>query len=243
MAMMVVLGAASDIARATALAFGRQGWDLHLAGRNAAVLQKIALDLALRTGRDVAWSRFDALDLSSHKAFWESVSAKADGVLCAVGLLGERPRAGADPAWAQVILQTNFTGLVPVLSLAADTFEERGKGLIIGLGSVAGDRGRGSNYLYGGAKAGFAAFLSGLRGRLAAKGVHVMTVKPGFVATAMTENLKLPKKLTATPERVAADIVEAAAKKRNIVYTPWFWRGIMLLVTHIPEGIFKRLNL
>ena len=243
MAMMVILGATSDIARATALAFARQGWDLHLAGRDRAALPKIATDLALRTGRDVTWSYFEASDVSSHQAFWESVASGAEGVLCAVGLLGDQHGAEHDWTLARTILEANFTGLVPVLSMAANTFEKRGKGLIIGLGSVAGDRGRATNYLYGSAKAGFAAFLSGLRSRLAAKGVHVMTVKPGFVATGMTEGLDLPEKLTTTPERVAADIVAAAGKKRNIVYTPWFWRWIMWIITHIPECVFKRLKL
>jgi len=243
MAIMVIIGATSDIARAAAVAIGRQGWDLHLAGRDAATLQKNAADIALRTGRDVTWSHFDAADLSSHKSFWESVAGKAEGVLCAVGMLGDQPKAEHDQALAQVILQTNFTGLVPVLSMAANTFEERGEGLIIGLSSVAGDRGRGSNYLYGSAKAGFTAFLSGLRNRLAAKGVHVITVKPGFVATSMTDGLNLPPQLTATSEQVAADIVAAVNKKRNIVYTLWFWRWIMWIIKHIPEGIFKKLKL
>jgi short-subunit dehydrogenase len=243
MAVMVILGATSDIARATAVAFGREGWDLHLAGRDAAALQHSATDLALRTGREVTWSRFDAADPASHQAFWEAVAPEAEGILCAVGMLGDQRAAERDQALAQTILQANFTGLVPLLSLAANTFEERGRGLIIGIGSVAGDRGRATNYLYGSAKAGFAAFLSGLRNRLAARGVHVMTVKPGFVATGMTEGMTLPAKLTATPEQVAADIVAAAARKRNIVYTLWFWRWIMWIITHIPEGIFKRLTL
>jgi len=243
MAMMVILGASSDIARAAAVALGRKGWDLHLAGRDAAVLPKIATDISLRTGCKVTWSPFDALDVSAHQAFWESVAPEAEGILCAIGLLGDQHEAEHDQALAQTIMQTNFTGLVPILSMTANTFEERGRGLIIGLSSVAGDRGRAGNYLYGSAKAGFTAFLSGLRSRLAAKGVHVMTVKPGFVATSMTEGLKLPEKLTATPEQVAGDIVAAVGKKGNIVYTRWFWRWIMLIIRHIPEGIFKKLKL
>jgi len=243
MAVMVILGATSDIARATAVAFGREGWNLHLAGRDTVALRKIAADIALRTGRRVTWSPLDALDVSSQQTFWESVAPEAEGLLCAIGLLGKQQEAERDWTTAQVILQANFTGLVPILSMAANTFEERGNGLIIGISSVAGDRGRATNYFYGGAKAGFTAFLSGLRNRLASKGVHVMTVKPGFVATSMTEGLKLPGKLTATPEQVADDIVAAARKKRNIVYTLWFWRWIMWVITHIPEGIFKKLKL
>jgi short-subunit dehydrogenase len=240
---MVILGATSDIARATAVAFGRKGWDLHLAGRDTPALMKIASDTALKAGCKVAWSHFDASEINSHQAFWESVAPQAEALLCAIGFLGDQQEAEHDLKLARTILELNFTGLAPIISLAANTFEERGRGLIIGLSSVAGDRGRASNYLYGSAKAGFSAFLSGLRQRLAAKGVHVMTVKPGFVATSMTEGLKLPEKLTATPERVAADIVKAAARKRNIVYTPWFWRWVMRLIGLIPENVFKKLKL
>jgi Short-chain dehydrogenases of various substrate specificities len=240
---MIILGASSDIARATALAFAKQGWNLHLAGRNMEALQKIATDLSVRTGRTVNCSAFDALDTASHATFWESVSGNAEGLLCAVGLLGEQCEAEHDPERAQAILRTNFTGLVPIFSMAANTFEQRGKGLIIGLGSVAGDRGRASNYVYGSAKAGLEAFLSGLRNRLFTKGVHVMTVKPGFVRTRMTEGLNLPKMLTATPEQVAADIVAGAGKKRGVVYSRWFWRWIMCIITHLPECVFIRLKL
>lgn len=243
MATMVILGASSDIARATALAFARTGWDVHLAGRDAVALQKSATDIALRTGRKAAWSHFDASNLSGHQTFWESIAFEAEGLLCAVGLLGDQGKAEHEQHLAQTILRTNFTDLVPLLSMAANSFEERGKGLIIGISSVAGDRGRASNYFYGSAKAGLSAFLSGLRNRLAGKGVHVITVKPGFVATSMTEGMNLPQKLTATPEQVAADIVAAVAQKHDILYTRWFWRWIMWIIACIPERIFKQLKL
>jgi short-subunit dehydrogenase len=206
-------------------------------------LEKLVTDIAIRTGREVSFSRFDTMQPEEHTNFWAAIADKTEGVVCAVGLLGDAEAARHDPHLADALLRTNFTGLVPVLSLAADTFEQRGRGLIIGISSVAGDRGRATNYLYGSAKAGFSAFLSGLRNRLAAKGVHVMTVKPGFVATSMTEGMKLPEKLTATPEQVAADIVAAAGKKRDIVYTLWFWRWIMAIIAHIPETVFKRMGL
>lgn len=243
MPCMLILGATSDIARATALAFARAGWDLHLAGRNAAALEKIATDLKVRTERDITFSGFDALRTEDQQTFWEELAPSTDAVFCAIGLLGRQETAEHDMNAAQAILQTNFTGLVPVLSMAANTFEKRGKGLIIGIGSVAGDRGRASNYLYGSAKAGFSTFLAGLRNRLSSKGVHVMTVKPGFVTTAMTEGIPLPKILTATPEQVAADIVRGVKKRKNIVYTRWFWREIMLIIRHVPEFVFKKMKL
>jgi short-subunit dehydrogenase len=142
---MLILGATSDIARAAALAFGLRGWDMHLAGRDAASLEKTAADLAIRTGRAVSFSRFDALKPEEHAGFWAAIADQTEGVFCAVGLLGDEEAARHDPSLADAVLRTNFAGLVPVLSLAADAFERRGKGLIIGVSSVAGDRGRAAN--------------------------------------------------------------------------------------------------
>jgi short-subunit dehydrogenase len=243
MATMLILGVASDIARTTALAFARDGWDLILASRELDILDKIATDTALRGGRAVKTKHFDALRPEEHTAFWRGIEEEISAVFCAVGLLGEQEKAQSDLDHAALILQTNFTGLTPILSLAANTFERRGHGLIIAVSSVAGDRGRASNYFYGSAKAGLTAFLSGLRNRLAKKGVTVITVKPGFVATSMTEGMALPARLTAMPEQVAADIVKAVKKKRDVIYSRWFWRCIMMIIGHIPEGIFKRLKL
>jgi hypothetical protein len=129
------------------------------------------------------------------------------------------------------------------LNIIANDFEQRRSGVIIGVSSVAGDRGRGSNYMYGSAKAGFTAYLSGLRNRLAKSNVHVITVKPGFVRTRMTEGLPLPGPVTAKPEQVARDVFKAYRGRRNEVYTLWMWRYIMLVIKLIPEAIFKRLNL
>ena len=243
MPTMLILGARSDIARATALIFARNGWDIILAGRDLPALEKSATDIAIRTTRTVTTSFFDALSPQSHEAFWQQHSAASDAVFCAVGLMLEQKNAENDFACAEQILQTNFTGLVPILSMAANTFEERGNGLIIGVSSVAGDRGRASNYVYGSAKAGFTAFLSGLRNRLAKKGVHVMTVKPGFVATSMTEGMKLPASLTASADQVAEDILRGVVKKRDIMYTRWFWFWIMFIIKNIPERVFKKLYL
>lgn len=243
MATMLILGATSDIARASALAFAREGWDLHLAGRDELALSKIAKDLAVRTGRTAAFSRFDAARPEEHQAFWDNLAPHIQAVLCAVGLLVPQGEAQNDVALAASVIQTNFTGPASVLALIANSFEERGQGLIIGISSVAGDRGRASNYVYGSAKAGFSAFLSGLRNRLASRGVHVMTVKPGFVATAMTEGLDLPAALTASADEVAADIVRGVRKKRNIIHSKWFWKIIMLVITHIPERFFKKMRL
>lgn len=243
MPTLLVLGATSDMARATALAFGNAGWNVQLAGRDTAMLDLLARDFTVRTGMRAETFPFDAMQPDAHTTLWESLPEKPDAVLCAVGLLGDQEKARHDTALADAILRVNFTGLVPILSLAADAFEQRGNGLIIGISSVAGDRGRASNYVYGSAKAGFTAFLSGLRNRLARKGVHVLTVKPGFAYTAMTEGLPLPPPLTASPEDVGAAIFKAVAKKRNVVYVKPCWRLIMGIIRHIPECVFKRLSL
>ena len=239
---MLILGATSEIARACALRFAQEGWDLCLAGRRMDALNSIAQELHTKTGRSVDCIEFDALATSEHAVLWASIENKTDAVLCAVGLLGDQTAARHDTDAADRILRVNFTGLVPLLSMAADTFEQRRRGLIIGISSVAGDRGRGSNYLYGSAKAGFSAFLSGLRVRLAPSGVQVLTVKPGLVASPMLEGRDLPRLLISSPEITARDIANAVRKRRHTLYTPWYWRGIMFAVKHLPERLFMRLK-
>jgi len=242
MPLMLILGATSEIARACALRFAQEGWDLCLAGRRMEALHALAQELHAKTGRAVDCVNFDALDTATHAKLWTNLKDRTDAVLCSVGLLGDQLEARHDNDAADRILRANFTGLVPLLSMAADTFEQRQCGLIIGISSVAGDRGRGSNYLYGSAKAGFTAFLSGLRARLAPSGVHVLTVKPGLVTSPMLEGRDLPQILIASPETVARDIANAARKKRHTLYTPWYWSGIMFTVKHLPESLFMRLK-
>ena len=239
---MLILGATSEIARACALRFAQEGWNLCLAGRRMDTLHAMEQELHAKTGRIMDCAEFDALNSCTHAVLWSSLKDRTDAVLCAVGLLGDQLAARHDEEAADRILRANFTGLVPLLSMAADTFEQRRKGLIIGISSVAGDRGRGSNYLYGSAKAGFTAFLSGLRARLAPSGVQVLTVKPGLIASPMLEGRDLPKYLIASPETSARDIANAVRKGRHTLYTPWYWRGFMLAVKHLPESLFMRLK-
>ena len=243
MPTILILGATSDIARASAAAFAREGWEIWLAGRNMDRLNSAAQDLAVRFRLQVPCFRYDVLETGAHNTLWHLLPAVPDAILCAVGILGDQESAQHDPGLADLIMQTNFTGLLPILSLAADSFAERGSGAIIGLSSVAGDRGRASNYVYGSAKAGLTAYLSGLRNRLAGKGVNVLTVKPGFVKTAMTDGMNLPPALTAEPRQVGDDIVVAVKKGKNIIYSRWFWRYIMTIIKLIPESIFKKLKL
>ncbi|NOY53558.1 MAG: SDR family oxidoreductase [Deltaproteobacteria bacterium] len=241
MSILLIIGAKSDIARAVALEYARHGWDLILAARDAGeTLAPLVADIGVRTGRRAEARELDILDFDSHEAFYEGLGEKPLGVVSAVGFLGDQERAEHDPVEARRIINTNYTGVAGLLDIVAGDLERRREGFIIGISSVAGDRGRGSNYIYGSAKAGLTAYLSGLRNRLYGAGVHVMTVKPGFVRTRMTAGMNLPSLLTSTPEAVARSIYRGQQRRRNVIYTHWIWRYIMMLVEAAPESLFKR---
>lgn len=243
MKTILILGAGSDMGQAIAKRFAMEGWGLTLAARNAEMLEALAGDLRIRSDFAVRTQPFDALEFAGHRAFYEALEPKPDAAVCVFGYMGDQLLARTDFDEVRKTIDTNFTGAVSILNLVADDFEKRGQGAIIGISSVAGDRGRQSNYIYGSAKAGFTAYLSGLRNRLAQKGVHVMTVKPGFCRTRMTEHLELPAALTSTPEQVADAVFRGLQKKRNVVYTLWMWRWIMLVIKHIPEFVFKKMGM
>lgn len=240
---ILILGATSDIARAIAHQHAAEGANLILAGRNLVELEKDAQDMRIRYEVKVEVASFDAQAYETHADFWGGLSTQPDWVYLVFGYLGEQERAQQNWSEAEQTLAVNYVGAVSILERVAETFEQRGSGKIIGISSVAGDRGRASNYLYGSAKAGLTAYLSGLRNRLATKGVHVMTVKPGFVRTAMTESMDLPPVITGEPAKVAKDIIRSVRRGRNVIYTLWMWRYIMLIIRTIPEKIFKKLSL
>jgi len=242
-ATVLVLGGTSDIGRATALAYAAGGYAVQLAGRDVAALQREADDIVTRTNRPVSVHRFDVLDTPSFASFVDALPMLPETVVCVVGVLGEQTRAQDDLDHATVIMRSNYEGPALILGLIANRFVQRGHGTIVGVSSVAGDRGRASNYVYGSAKAGFTAFLSGLRNRLAQQGVHVLTVKPGFVRTRMTRGMKLPGALTADPALVGKAIYAAATKRKDVVYVYPSWRLIMGVIGMIPEGIFKKQKL
>lgn len=243
MSYVLIIGAKSDIAKATAREYAKHGYDLYLAARSVSELEAFANDVAVRTEKTVKLVELDILDYQSHHAFYDSLDEKPLGVISAVGYLGEQEKAQSDFAEAQRIIDTNYTGVVSLFNIIADDFEKRRSGFMVGISSVAGDRGRKSNYIYGSAKAALTAYLSGLRNRLYDAQVHVMTVKPGFVATKMTEDMDLPEKLTAQPEEVAQDIYKAQQKGKNVLYTKWMWRWVMMIIKAIPEWKFKGMNI
>ena len=240
---VLVLGAKSEMARAIAHRFAREGFNLYLAGRRKAEMEADASDLQIRFKVDAQVLEFDALAYETHHGFYDGLDPKPEIVVSVVGSLPEQEAAEKDLPLALRTLETNFNGCVSILSIVANEMEIRQSGTIIGISSVAGDRGRASNYLYGAAKAGFSAFLDGLRNRMYAHGVHVITVKPGFVYTKMTEGLDLPAPLTAQPKEVANDIFKAWKRKQNTLYTKWFWRWIMWIIRNIPEWQFKKMKL
>ncbi len=240
MKSVLILGGTSDIARACARQFAGSGWDLILASRRLDDLKPEAADLSIRFAADVEIMQFDVLDPEVFIRQWNLLDPKPDAVLCAVGSMEGNEEAKKNPETLKKIIDTNFTGCAMILSRIASDFCKRGFGDIMAIGSVAGDRGRAGNYPYGSAKAGLEAYLSGLRQDCREFGVSVMTVKPGFVRTGMTDDMDLPKLITAVPERVARDIARAWKRKYPVIYTPWFWRWIMFVVRHIPEQIFQR---
>ena len=240
---LLILGGRSDIAKAVAHKFAGNGFNIYLAARNHQELERDVKDIEIRYQIKAQSVEFDVLDFNSHQAFYDSLQEKPFGVVCSVGYLGNQKKAELDFNEADKIIRTNYSGCVSMLSIIARDFEKRQTGVIIGISSVAGDRGRQSNYYYGSAKAGFSAYLSGLRNRLSKSNVPVLTVKPGFVDTKMTEGMGLPPLLTAQPEEVADDIYRAWEKRKDVVYTKWFWRWIMLVIKNIPELLFKKMKL
>lgn len=243
MGHILIIGAKSDIARALGQEYAKHGYDLYLAARNSEALAGDIKDIQIRHQVQALSFEFDIRSFESHHSFYENLSPKPVGVITVVGYLGEQKNAESDFHETEKIITTNYTGCVSLLNIVANDMEKRGEGFIVGISSVAGDRGRKSNYLYGSAKAAFSVYLSGLRNRLSGSGVHVMTVKPGFVNTKMTKDMNLPKILTADPANVAADIYKAQQKNLNVIYTKWYWRFIMLFIRYIPESIFKKLSL
>ena len=193
--------------------------------------------------KNVKCIELDILDYTSHKIFYDALVEKPVGVISAVGYLGNQENSQRDFVETQKIIDTNYTGVISLLNIIANDFEKRKRGFIIGISSVAGDRGRKSNYIYGSAKAALTTYLSGLRNRLSDTNVDVFTIKPGFVITNMTQGMELPAKLAAQPKEVAEDIYQAQKKGKNVIYTKWIWRWIMLVIKMIPEWKYKKIKL
>lgn len=249
MKTILILGATSGLARALSKEWARRRCRLVLAARDEEELETIAADLRVRYGAKVQTLPFDAVNFRSHGAFWKralvAAEGEIDGICLCFGTMFSQAEAARDWSKSKATIDGNYSAAVSILNIAADYFENRAykrRGWICVVSSVAGDRGRKSNYIYGSAKSAVSVYAQGLRQRLAASGTTVTTVKPGPLDTAMTWGLdKLP--LLASPERAAKHIVRAVRRRQEIVYTPAPWRIIMTLLCLVPEKLWKKMPL
>lgn len=246
MKKVLIVGATSAIATACARLWAEQGAEFFLVARNDEKLEQTAADLKVRGAKAVTLHNMDATDFAAHPAMLEDclkALSQIDIALIAHGTLPDQKVCEQDVSIALQEFVNNGISVIALLTLLANQFETQRCGTLAVIASVAGDRGRPSNYLYGSAKAAVSTFCEGLRARLFKVGVHVITIKPGFVDTPMTKNLALPAALVAKPEAVGLQIVNGIERKRSTLYAPGFWALIMLIIRSIPQPIFKRLNL
>jgi decaprenylphospho-beta-D-erythro-pentofuranosid-2-ulose 2-reductase len=242
---ILIVGATSAIAEAAARLFAADGDRLCLAGRTATRLTAIAEDLRVRGAAQVETIELDANQFSQHEPVLRQADLTMGGldtVLIAHGTLPDQQACQASVDATLEAITTNALSVIALLTLIANRFEQQGSGTIAVISSVAGDRGRQSNYVYGTAKGAVSIFTQGLRNRLARTRVKVVTIKPGFVDTPMTAAIKKGA-LWATPGTVAKRIHRAMTKGEDVVYTPWFWRWIMVIIKAVPESIFKKARL
>jgi decaprenylphospho-beta-D-erythro-pentofuranosid-2-ulose 2-reductase len=243
---ILLLGATSDIARALAGQLAKRGDHWLLAGRDAAALEEAATDLGIRTGARTSSKVFDVEKHEQAPAFVrEAVETLGgiDGVIVAFGLLGDQERGQREPEHAARIIDVNFTAAVALLEPLAAHLEERGAGWILGLSSVAGVRGRRSNYLYGAAKGAFTLYLEGIAHRLAARNVRVKIAKLGFVSSKMTRGMEMPGWAISTPEQAARGLVWLLNSPLQSAFIPWRWWLVMTLIRALPATLFNRTKL
>jgi decaprenylphospho-beta-D-erythro-pentofuranosid-2-ulose 2-reductase len=242
---ILVLGATSGIAEATCRIWAAQGAQMFLVARNAEKLAAVAADLKTRGASYIGTAVADLDDTTTHSDLLAHAVNSLTGMdvaYLAYGILGDQPRAEQDFEHAAQILHSNFVAPVSLLTWLANFCVQRRSGVLAVISSVAGDRGRKSNYLYGASKAGLSAFLGGLRNRVDREGVTVLTIKPGPVKTAMTASMKGSEKF-ADVNKVAASIASAIDKRADTLYVPFQWQPIMFIIRNIPERIFKKMNL
>ena len=237
---VVVIGATSAVAPAAIRLWAARGAALVLVGRNQDALDRVAADARVRGAASVSTHAGDLADL----VFIESLCATTTPAVALVahGSLTDSAHAETSAEYLDYELTLNFVSAAQWAQRLALACERAGGGTVVAISSVAGDRGRGSNHAYGAAKAGLTAFCSGLRARMATRGVHVVTVKPGFIDSPMTAHITKKGALWATPEAIAEGVLKAIDRQRDVVYLPGFWALIMLIIKHVPERIFKRLK-
>jgi len=243
----LILGANSDIAKKLIYIFAENKFNLILTARDIEQIKTLKSDLEIKFDIKVENVTFDILNTDKHLEFYKSLNITPDVVVSAIGFMGEQKEAFVNFSHAKEIIDTNLTAQISIIDIIAndmktknDKSENKTKYCIIGISSVAGDRGRSENYVYGAAKSAFTTYLSGLRGTLKKYNINIITVKPGLIATKMTEHLSFPKLLFAKPETVAKDIFKAYRKSKHIIYTPKTWRIIMAILKFLPERLYLR---
>ena len=242
---ILIIGATSAIAHETAKCFAKDGAELFLAGRSSEKLEAVQNDLKVRGAKRAESYVLDLSQLDRHQEMIEAAIESLGGLdmaLIAHGTLGDQRLSQENVTKTLEEFTTNCTSVISLLTLLANYFEPRKRGCIAVISSVAGDRGRQSNYVYGAAKGALTVFLQGLRNRLAKSGVAVVTIKPGFVDTPMTASVRKGL-LFASPRKVGEGIYHAMLKGKEVVYLPGFWRPIMFIVKSIPESVFKKLSM
>ena len=245
MSQVLIIGATSAIAQEVAKLYAAKGANLFLVARDGHKLDQVARDLEVRGAEAVNYLSQDLANIEKHEMLLSKADEMLGGidiVLIAHGTLPDQKQCEASVNQTMQELQINFLSTISLLSLLANYFEKKGRGCLAIISSVAGDRGRQSNYVYGAAKGGLSIFLQGLRNRLSKTGICVLTIKPGFVITPMTAEFKKGL-LWAQPKPVAEAIVNAIEKRKDVLYVPWFWRWIMVIIRAIPERVFKRMSL
>lgn len=245
MLKLMIIGATSAIAHETARYFADEGASFFLVARDAEKLEVLSNDLTVRGAKNVGCMALDVNDFDRHPEVVEAAISALDGldaVLLSYGTLTDQAKAQAEIDYMLQEFNTNALSVISLLTPIANYFEEQRRGSIAVISSVAGDRGRMSNYAYGTAKAAVSTYLQGLRARMDKVGVTVLTVKPGFVDTPMTADVK-KNALFASPVKVGGDIHKAMKKGDSVLYTPWFWMFIMIIIRNVPECIFKKLSL
>jgi decaprenylphospho-beta-D-erythro-pentofuranosid-2-ulose 2-reductase len=245
MKRVLIIGATSEIAQSVARIYAARSARLVLLGRDEEKLSWLAGDLLAKGAVEVRTSIFDANN-------WVGTTLELDKIcsgstfeiaIVAHGSLPNQELCQVNLEYLVQEFRTNAESVITCLTTLASKFEHQRYGVIAVIGSVAGDRGRESNYLYGAAKAAIETFASGLRVRMSRVGVHVLMIKPGLVQTKMTKNLPFPRVLMAPVDRVAVDITKAIENKCDLIYTPWYWQFVMFIIINIPNYIFKRIRL
>jgi len=240
---ILILGSSSDISKAVANYFSKNGYEIFLASRKPEEMNSFIGELKNKYNVEVACYKFDVLDYKLFEGFIENLPYLPKVIISLIGDMGIQENSVSDLLLAKKIMRTNYEGPANILEMIAQKLKERNHGAIIGVSSVAGDRGRKSNYIYGSAKAAFTSYLSGLRNKLSNTNVKVITILPGFVKTSSTKNMNLPLLLTSKPEKVAKVIYDSYKNNKDVVYVGFVWKYIMIIIKLIPEFIFKKLNL